>query len=250
MRYWVFDDMSQCTEVEVARLLPLVSNQRREQALRYHHTFGRYCCLKSYEMLMTLLGQYADGPQDTQEADNHPSKQLLDRYTDGRCVMDCGVDNAHRNHRYGVEFVYNEYGQPSIPGGPCFSISHCKNGIAVAIDDRPVGIDIESIRSAKPALVQKTMNTAEQALIAQSGSAGQGLIAQSGSDEQALITQFDAADRAFTRLWTKKEAVLKLRGTGIISDLHDTLTDIDNLSFHVEETERYIVTIATTTSLR
>ena len=235
MRYSVFDDMSQCTEAEVARLLPLVSNQRREQALCFHHTFGRYCCLKSYEMLMTLLDQYADGLQET---DNQLSKQLLDRYADGRCVMDCGVDNAHRIHWNEVEFVYNEYGQPSIPGGPCFSISHCKNGIAVAIDDRPVGIDIESIRSAKPALVQKTMNTAEQALIAQSGSVG-----------QALITQSDAADRAFTRLWTKKEAVLKLRGTGIISDLHDTLTDIDDISFHVEETERYIVTIATTTFL-
>ena len=184
---------------------------------------------------MTLIDQYADGPQET---DNQLSKQLLDRYADGRCVMDSTVDSAHYPRWRKVEFVYNEYGQPSIPGGPCFSISHCKNGIAVAIDDRPVGIDIESIRSAKPALVQKTMNTAEQALIAQSGSVG-----------QALITQSDAADRAFTRLWTKKEAVLKLRGTGIISDLQDTLTDIDDISFHVEETERYIVTIATATSL-
>ena len=47
----VFDNMEQCTEEEVQRLLPLVSSQRREQALRYKHTLGRFCCLKSWLML-------------------------------------------------------------------------------------------------------------------------------------------------------------------------------------------------------
>ena len=46
MLYRIFDDMTQCSEQEVARLLPLVSDQRREQALRYKHTFGQYCCLQ------------------------------------------------------------------------------------------------------------------------------------------------------------------------------------------------------------
>ena len=55
MLYQIFDDMTQCSEQEVARLLPLVSAQRREQALRFTHLFGQYCCLKSYEMLQQLL---------------------------------------------------------------------------------------------------------------------------------------------------------------------------------------------------
>ena len=55
MLYRIFDNMTECSELEVARLLPLVSEQRREQALRYTHTFGQYCCLKSYEMLTDLL---------------------------------------------------------------------------------------------------------------------------------------------------------------------------------------------------
>ena len=55
MLYKIFSDMTECSEQEVARLLPLVSEQRREQALRYTHTFGQYCCLKSYEMLTALL---------------------------------------------------------------------------------------------------------------------------------------------------------------------------------------------------
>ena len=30
-------------------------------------------------------------------------------------------------------------------------------------------------------------------------------------------------DVAFTRIWTQKEAVLKLKGTGIVDDLHSVL---------------------------
>ena len=51
MRIMIFDHMDQCTEAEVQRMLPLVSAQRREQALKYKHTFGQFCCLKSWLML-------------------------------------------------------------------------------------------------------------------------------------------------------------------------------------------------------
>ena len=56
MKVAVFDRMEECTEAEVQRLLPLVSAQRREQALKYKHTFGQFCCLKSWLMLMNELG--------------------------------------------------------------------------------------------------------------------------------------------------------------------------------------------------
>ena len=55
MQIEIFDNMAQCTEAEVQRMLPLVSTQRREQALRYKHTFGQFCCLKSWLMLEGLL---------------------------------------------------------------------------------------------------------------------------------------------------------------------------------------------------
>ena len=76
-------------------MLPLVSEQRREQALRYKHTLGRFCCLKSWLLLQELVGELP-------------------------------------------EWQYNEYGKPFIEGGPHFSISHCKTGIAVAVADEPV----------------------------------------------------------------------------------------------------------------
>lgn len=187
MIYRIFDDMGQCTAEEVTRLLPLVSDQRREQALRFSHLFGQYCCLKSYELLCELLREWGSDIQQP-------------------------------------VFEYNEYGAPSIQGGPYFSISHCKEGIAVAVDSQPIGIDIESVRPFKEALMHKTMNPAEQAAILSS----------------------DDPDWAFTRLWTKKEAVLKMQATGIISDLHEVLSAAPNTRFTSLDNvnHRYVLTIA------
>ena len=187
MIYRIFDDMGQCTAEEVTRLLPLVSDQRREQALRFSHLFGQYCCLKSYELLCELLREWGSDIQQP-------------------------------------VFEYNEYGAPSIQGGPYFSISHCKEGIAVAVDSQPIGIDIESVRPFKEALMHKTMN----------------------ASEQAAILSSDDPDWAFTRLWTKKEAVLKMRATGIISDLHEVLAAAPNTRFTSFDNanRHYVLTIA------
>ena len=172
MLYQIFDDMTQCSEQEVARLLPLVSAQRREQALRFTHLFGQYCCLKSYEILLQLLAS-------TYTLHSTPT------------------------------FLYNGYGAPSIKNGPYFSISHCKSGIAVAVSKQPIGIDIETVRPLKVDLVKKTMNPLEQ---------------------EAIF--FDTQpDWAFTRLWTRKEAFLKMKGTGIINDLHAALADSNGAKF-------------------
>lgn len=192
MLYRIFDDMTQCSEQEVARLLPLVSAQRREQALRYKHTFGQYCCLQSYKMLCELLTEWS------------------------------------RVHQLPINqqpiFLYNDYGAPYIEGGPYFSISHCKRGIAVAVSENPIGIDIEAIRTFSPELMRKTMN----------------------EDEQLRITSSAIPEVEFIRFWTQKEALLKLQGTGIISDLHYVLTHAHDVSWtEISPLDKgYICTIA------
>ena len=189
MHYLIFNDMTQCGEQEVARLLPLVSEQRREQALRYTHTFGQYCCLKSYEMLLHLL--------------------VSTPYT----------------LRATPTFLYNEHGAPYLQGGPCFSISHCKQGIAVAVSDLPIGIDIEGLRTVDEALVRKTMN----------------------QEEQSQIAMSQNPEVEFIRLWTRKEAYVKMLGTGIISDMHGILSDVSSVQWHeIADLDRgYICTICT-----
>ena len=187
MRVEIFDRMEQCTEQEVQRMLPLVSAQRREQALRYKHTLGQFCCLKSWLMLQ-----------------------------EGLEVMGYGLR----------DWKYNEHGKPFIEGGPHFSISHCKAGIAVAVDEKPIGIDIEAIRHADEELIKRTMNEAERELV---------------NDGMSALER----DRAFIRLWTQKEAVVKMQGTGITSfEQVQKILEIGDWKLETFEKANYIYSIA------
>ena len=182
----LFDDMSQVTEAEVHRMLPLVDQQRRDEALRYKHLFGQFACLKSWLMLKELLSPM-------------------------------GISDLEMSH--------NEHGKPFLLHHPevHFNLSHCKNGIAVVVDSAPVGIDIESYRKDNLSLFRKTMNPTEAEWI------------RSSSDPV----------EAFTQYWTKKEAVVKLRGTGIIDDLHHVLDGEGyRLETHIVPEKRYAWSVA------
>jgi len=182
----IFDDMSQVTEAEVQRMLPLVDAQRREEALRYKHVFGQFACLKSWLMLKELLKPLG--------------------------IKDLKMD-------------FNEHGKPFLTHYPNihFNLSHCKNGIAVVVDFAPVGIDIESFRKDNIALLRKTMNPTEA---------------------EWISTSPDPVE-TFTQFWTKKEAVVKLRGTGIIDDLHHVLDGEGyRLETHLNREKRYAWSVA------
>lgn len=207
VRLKVFEDMSQCTDSEVERLVPLVSAQRREVALRFKFTFGRFTCLKSYVMLQQLVQEVLA------EADEHWLPLQL------------------RLKEWNSNFVFNEHDKPFMQNmlgerieGVDFSISHCKNAIAVVLSDRPVGVDVESFRHAEEPLLKRTMNP----------------------EEQTQVREAEDPAEAFTRLWTCKEAVLKLRGTGLVDNLHGVLTDIENIQLQttVNKNRQYAYTLA------
>ena len=182
----IFDDMTQVTEAEVRRMLPLVDEARRNEALRYKHLFGQYACLKSWLMLKELL-------------------------------LSMGIND--------LEMEYNEHGKPFLAQHPKvhFNLSHCKKGIAVVVDFAPVGIDIESFRKGSTSLIHKTMNHTEAEWI------------NASSDPV----------EAFTQYWTKKEAVVKLRGTGLTDDLHHILNGEGyRLETHVNREKGYAWSVA------
>ena len=212
MRVEIFDHMEECTEAEVQRMLPLVSAQRREQALRYRHVFGQYCCLKSWMMLRETVdnGQWTkDNGQRTKDK--------------GQWTMDNGQWTKDNGQWTLDHFEYNEHGKPFIEGGLHFSISHCKEGIAVVVDDEPVGIDIEHIRPASDDLIERVMN----------------------EEEQRLIAEASAPDRAFTKLWTQKEAIVKAQGVGIQSfEQLQTILDNGQWTLDTFEKENYMYSIA------
>ena len=156
-----------------------ISEQRREQALKFKHEQGRRLCVLAYLLLQKGLREV-----------------------------------------YGIEahpvFEYNEHGKPSIVGHPeiHFSLSHCREAVACVVSDHPVGIDVESVvRRYKEGLVAYTMN----------------------EQERQLIAAAPQPDVAFTRLWTMKEARLKLTGEGITDDLKQALADSDRWHFSTVE---------------
>ena len=122
-------------------------------------------------------------------------------------------------------FDYGEHGKPTIVGRPdiCFNLSHCRRAVACVLADHPVGVDVESLGRYRPALARHTMNERE-------------------------LEQIELAERpdvAFTRLWTMKEARLKLTGEGIGSGMRDVLDDSTGYRFTttVNLEHQYVCTV-------
>lgn len=162
-----------------------ISEQRREQALKFKHEQGRRLCVLAYQLL----------------------KQAL---REGYGITDNPI------------FDYNEHGKPSIVGHPeiFFNLSHCKEAAICVVSDHPVGVDVESIREYKNSLVNYTMNEEE-------------------------IREIEASENpasAFIRLWTMKEATMKLVGTGISNDMKSVI-DTTKYKYTTVDRQRYIYTI-------
>lgn len=185
MEYRLFIN-DQINEVDWEASLPLLSPQRREQTLRFKHELGRRTCVAAYLLLRKALHEV-----------------------------------------YGITekpiFEYGEHGKPFIIGHPeiHFNMSHCKEAAICAVSDRPIGVDVESVREYKESLARYTMN----------------------EEELHQIINAPRPDVAFTRLWTMKEATAKMTGTGISNHMKDILAIPTRITTVVSEDLRYVYSI-------
>jgi 4'-phosphopantetheinyl transferase len=117
-------------EFDLAAALGEISEQRKEQALKFKYELGQRLCVLAYLLL----------------------KQAL---REGYGITENPV------------FEYNEHGKPSIVGHPeiFFNLSHCKEAAICVVSDQAVGVDVESIREYRESLVNYTMNDKEIAQI-------------------------------------------------------------------------------------
>lgn len=105
------------------------------------------------------------------------------------------------------EIHIGENGKPFLKDNEkvFFNISHTGSGVAVVVDENPVGIDIQDILEVKSGVVERCFSEKEKEKI------------------------FDSAspEKEFTRLWTLKESAVKCNA--------ETVANLKNYCFESEE---------------
>ena len=88
---------------------------------------------------------------------------------------------------------WDENGKPEAPGtGLYLSISHSGACVVCAVDDAPIGVDVEAVRGVEEKFMRRVCSEEELAYILRGGD----------------------TERRFWELWTAKEAIFKLTGQG------------------------------------
>ncbi|MFA6481683.1 MAG: 4'-phosphopantetheinyl transferase superfamily protein [Bacteroidales bacterium] len=98
-------------------------------------------------------------------------------------------------------FGFNPFGKPCLINYPGihFNLSHCPDTVVCALSSSEIGIDVESVSEYDDELA---------------------LAICSGQEYRRLtaFTEKEVRARELTRLWTRKESVVKWLGTGLTSD--------------------------------
>ena len=149
---------------------------------------------------------------------------MIDYLLSGETFYQKGVPRrgAARNDNW----IYNDHGKPFFEGRDdlFFNISHCKSAVAVAIDDEEVGVDIEEISRYKESLESYVLNGEE--------------IPRCARNDRGRAEEF-------IKIWTQKEAVFKLLGTGITHDIKNVLKDNPDVNVYSQRIGDKILSVAT-----
>lgn len=162
--YALASDIAGLNMTEALALLP---HDRRQKALRYRSEIDRRLCAYSYLLFQKAI-------------------QMIYELT------------------YNGEFSYSEHGKPYMPEHPeiHFNLSHCVKGVACAVGDAPVGVDICEIRDFNDNMAARVLCT----------------------NEAERLRHADNKNACFAEIWSRKEAYLKMLGTGIVDGLRDVDT--------------------------
>ena len=120
------------------------------------------------------------------------------------------------------KFVCNEYGKPYLANCPDvhFNISHSGQYAVCAVSDKPVGIDIQKISEYNTAVAKRVCSAKEL---------------------KHIETSTDKSSE-FIKLWTQKEAVIKMYGTGIANS--DIKNCLNNQNLQSQKIENYWLNVA------
>lgn len=113
-----------------------------------------------------------------------------------------------------------------------FNISHSENIVVCAINDTPIGIDIEKIKPISPNIAKKFFSSTEQEYIF-------------GNTPPCIAdyhTEFNEEQlNRFFECWTAKEAYLKYTGDGLIDNLSSLEYDKAHITHFIKN--GYVISI-------
>jgi 4'-phosphopantetheinyl transferase len=151
--------------------------------------------LKDYFTFRTLLTNVSNERQERVNKYSRPddAKRILlaDILVRSVIASELKVNNK------AIEFYANEYGKPFLNRncGLHFNVSHSGDWVVCAVDNEPIGIDIEKIRPVELEIAEQFFSDEEY----------KRLIAKNPEDQQHFF--FD--------LWTLKESYIKAVGKGL-----------------------------------
>jgi 4'-phosphopantetheinyl transferase len=143
-------------------------------------------------------------PEETWVASSHRFVKDLREFVITRAVLRTLLAHYTGQSPVGLRFESNSAGKPALEGVQSlhFSVSHCSDLALIAVARVRIGIDVEHVRP---------------------GNFWQKVIGQCLSPREcAYLEALPAKSRtqALYRLWTRKEAVLKAVGTGLLYPPH------------------------------
>ena len=117
-----------------------------------------------------------------------------------------------------IEFIYNERGKPYLRDAPhvFFSLSHCKCGVACAMAEFEIGVDIQDVRPFDFDIARRVCSW----------------------NELRQLSEADDPARLLTKMWTKKESYAKARGASVADILRLDLPE--DVFFVWEKSDYYL----------
>jgi len=133
------------------------------------------------------------------KADRQRQRSLADRLLEFVLRKDLGVEYEPEKVLKGPQ------GKPYLPDSPVkFNKSHSEGMVAVAVGTAEVGVDCQMIRPVTEALLNRTCS----------------------EGEKGLILSSEDPEREFALTWARKEALVKMTGTGLTVPIREIASKI------------------------
>ncbi len=247
MGYYLYvkEDLEAVSTEELEQAIASLPDWRREKALRFKHEQGRKECAFAYLLLCQALREtYGITEKPSFSIGEHGKPELKVNVNHNLNPNDNlnpnANPNANLNPDWGPGFGLASLSSGTVQSGFAalsssplspqpstlhFNLSHCKKAVACVLSEQPVGVDVETIGRYSESLARHVLSP----------------------DEFDLVSSSPTPQIPFIRLWTQKEAIVKLTGRGIDDDLPNLFFKYNNVALHTEEhlDKGYILTVAT-----